>query len=69
MRWVRNIFAELFGLFVDDDSFAVAIILWVGLVTLGIRRLALPSAWQAVLLFAGLGLILAVSALRGAQRR
>ncbi len=30
MTWLRNIVAELFGLFVDDGSFAIAILIWLG---------------------------------------
>lgn len=31
MRWIKAIAGELFGLFVDDGSFAIAIIVWLGM--------------------------------------
>jgi hypothetical protein len=69
MRWLKTILAELFGLFVDDIRFALAIILWLGFIWLGLPRLNLPAAWNGVILFAGLATILAQSALRTASRK
>lgn len=34
MQWIRKITAEVFGLFVDDGSFALAVLVWIGLVGL-----------------------------------
>lgn len=64
MRWLKTIVRELFGLFVDDGSFALAIIVWLGAAWLILPRLATGTAWTGVVLFAGLVLILAESALR-----
>ena len=30
MRWMKTIVQELFGLFIDDGSFAFAIVVWIG---------------------------------------
>ena len=68
MRWLRTIWRELFGLFVDDASFAVAILAWVGAVWLLLPHLGLPRAAQGPILFAGLAAILVESAVRRARR-
>jgi hypothetical protein len=68
MRWLKTIVAEVFGLFVDDGSFALAILVWLGVVWAGVSRLRMPSVWHGVVLFAGLTAILAASAWRGARR-
>jgi hypothetical protein len=69
VRWLKTILAEILGLFVDDLSFALAIIVWLGIVRLGLPRLNLPAAWNGVILFAGLAAILAGSALRAASMK
>jgi hypothetical protein len=69
MLWLKTILAEIFGLFVDDIRFALAIIIWLGLIRSGLPRLNLPMAWNGVILFAGLAAILAESALRKASRK
>jgi hypothetical protein len=68
MRWLKTISSEIFGLFVDDGSFALAILVWLALVWLVLPRLAMPVAWGGIVLFAGLALILLESALRRARR-
>jgi len=58
---------KLIGLFVDDGSFAAAILIW--LVVAGLwAKLGTPDATKGPLLFAGLALILVGSAARGARR-
>ena len=34
LRWIATIFREILGLFVDDGSFAVAVLAWIGVVWL-----------------------------------
>jgi hypothetical protein len=67
MKWVRNILREIFGLFVDDGSFALAILVWIGIVwfVLHRTRLAVPGG---IVLFLGLGLILIESVIRFSRR-
>ena len=60
---------ELFGLFVDDGVFAGAILVWVVVGWRILPRLGLPGSLPAVLLFAGLAIILAFGALRSARKR
>jgi hypothetical protein len=68
MRWLQAVLGEVFGLFVDDGSFALAIVVWVGIVWLVRPWLPISPAWSGIILFAGLALILAESALRRARR-
>ena len=63
MMWLKIIFQELLGLFVDDGNFAIAILVWLALVWLVLPPLHVPGAWRAVILFAGLVAILIQSVL------
>lgn len=67
MTVLKNILAELFGLFVDDGSLAVAVIALtvVGAIVLHGRVVA-PSA-VAALLFVGIGALLAENVVRAAK--
>lgn len=69
MSWLKSIFREVFGLFVDDGSFAIAILAWLLLLWLALPRLPIPPVWHGVILFAGLVAILVESALRRARQR
>jgi hypothetical protein len=64
MKWINHILREVFGLFVDDGSFALAILLWLGAVRWIVPHLNLPNGLQGILLFAGLAVILGESAAR-----
>ncbi len=68
MTWATTIAREVYGLFVDDGLFALTIVGWVAAVWLGVSWLGLPPVGLAVLLFAGLALILLESATRRARR-
>ena len=67
MKWVRTIWEELIGLFVDDGRFAALIVGWVVLCALVLRRTGLPNGGSAALLFAGFAAILIESAVRRAR--
>ena len=69
MRWLRSVAREIYGLFVDDGSFAGAILVWLGLAMAGLPRAASNARWAGPVLFAGLELILIESVLRFARRR
>ena len=69
MKWLKNIFREIFGLFVDDGSFALAILIWLALMRWATPRLNIPSGITGFILFAGLALILAESATRYSGRK
>jgi hypothetical protein len=69
MGWLKSIAHEVFGLFVDDGSFAIAILIWLALMVVVLPRFAAGARWAGPLLFVGLVLILIESALRFARRR
>ncbi len=68
MTWLKAIFQELFGLFVDDGNFAIAILIWLALVWLALPPLHVAGVWPAVILSVGLGSILIESVLRRARQ-
>jgi hypothetical protein len=68
MSWLKTIILEIYGLFVDDGSFALAIVVWLGIVALVLPRLEIPASANALILFAGLLLILLESTLRRASK-
>jgi hypothetical protein len=69
MKWLKNIFREIFGLFVDDGSFALAILIWLAVVRWATPHINIPSGVTGVILFAGLALILAESATRYSRHK
>lgn len=69
MSWLKGVARETVGLFVDDGSLAVAIIVWLGLAWLAEAALHVGGTWPGVLLFAGLAAILVENAWRRARRR
>lgn len=69
MKWIKTVLREIFGLFVDDDAFALAILIWLGLMHWIAPRLNLPATTFAILFFAGLALILIESTARYARRK
>jgi hypothetical protein len=68
MSWLKAIMLETYGLFVDDGSFAIAIIVWLGIALFILPRLDIPASANALILFAGLLLVLFESALRQAAK-
>ena len=69
MNWLKGIASELIGLFVDDGRFALSIVVWLLICGLLLPRLDLPSALSPVVLFIGVALKLAQSALARAGRQ
>lgn len=69
MKWIKTIFREIFGLFVDDAAFALAILIWLGIMRWIASRLNLPATAIAILFFTGLALILIESTARYARRK
>ena len=69
MKWIKNILREIYGLFVDDGAFALAILIWLGIMGWTTSHLGLTPTISAILLFAGLALILIESALRYARHK
>ena len=54
MRWLRSIAREVFGLFVDDASFALAILVWVVLACWASADCSGRPRWTGPALFSGL---------------
>ena len=66
MSWLKSIWTELIGLFVDDENFAISILIWLIVSGFALPRMDLPSFLPPMILFAGLAVILARSAVRRA---
>ena len=71
MNWIRTIFGEVLGLFVEDAVFAGAIVAWLLLVVLAtpglMPALGLGAGWTGAILFGGLAAILVESVIRRAR--
>lgn len=67
MRWLRTISNELFGLFVDDGSFAITILVWLGITWVLALHMLADVRWSGIVLFGGLVAILIESATRRAR--
>lgn len=65
---LKQIVEEIFGLFVDDGYFALAVIAWLALVWLVLPHLSIQADWDPAILFAGLIAIVLESVLRRARR-
>ena len=68
MSGLRKLLAELWGLFVDDGRYALAIVAWLLLAWRGLPLLGLGGGWNASVFAAGLLAILVESVLRRARR-
>lgn len=69
MNALKAMLREIFGLFVDDGSLAIAVLVWLALLRLLLPQLSVPAVWRGVILVAGLLGILLESALRRARQR
>jgi hypothetical protein len=68
MRWLKVIWREFIGLFVDDVGLALAIVAWLAITALVFRTAIVPGPWRGPLLFVGLAAILVENTLRRARR-
>ncbi len=66
MGWIKTVLSEVYGLFVDDVTFAVAILAWVVVVWLVLPHVGVAPHWNAAALFIGLCVIFVESATRRA---
>ena len=64
MNVLRAVLNELVGLFVDDGRLAVLVLTWLTVFWLLLQKTSLQSPLLPVLLFVGLAVILAESAIR-----
>ena len=67
MSWLRSVLKELWGLFVEDGSFALAIAVWIASTVLLLPKL-LPQRWKGPIEFAGFAVVLMENVLRSAKR-
>ena len=68
MKWLKSIWDEFFGLFVDDVSFAVAIAVWLAVVHVLFHMDLVPAVWRGPLLFVGLAAIFVENTLRRSRK-
>jgi hypothetical protein len=67
MKLLRATVDELLGLFVDDGSFAAAIVVWLLAAGLTLPRVDLAAAAKGAILFSGLAVVLVLNVLRRAR--
>lgn len=68
MSWLKTIWDEFIGLFVDDVSFAVAIVVWLAAAQALFHFGLVPGLWRGPLLFAGLAAIFVENTLRRSRK-
>jgi hypothetical protein len=69
MNIVKAALTELLGLFVDDGSLAVAVIVWIAGAVICMRGQFIDPQSEAVLLFAGIAVLLAENVVRSTRAR
>jgi hypothetical protein len=68
MNALKTVWEEFIGLFIDDGSLAVAIVVWIAIVGFVFPHLSGSARWGAPLLFVGLAAILVENVLRRARK-
>jgi hypothetical protein len=68
MKWFTTIAEEVLSLFVDDGSFAIAIIIWLGIAWFLSIHILAALHWSGLVLFVGLIAILLQNAVRRARQ-
>lgn len=68
MRALVSMLREVFGLFVDDGTLALAALIWIAVCALILPRTLPSSGWGGAILFLGLAALLAENVLRSARR-
>ena len=68
MSWLKTIWEELVGLFVDDLSLAIVIVLWLVAAGLVVQLKLIPADLQGPLLALGLVVIFMENTLRRARK-
>jgi hypothetical protein len=67
MQWLKTVFVEIFSLFVDDGSFAIAVLVWLVVAGTVFAYVNIPAGAKGPVLFAGLAAILMESVVRRAR--
>ena len=68
MSWLKTIWNEVFSLFVDDASLAIAILAWLAAAYLAFHLNLVAGVWRGPLLFTGLAAIFVENTLRRARK-
>lgn len=68
MSWLKTIWDEFIGLFVDDVSFAVAIVVWLAVARVLFHMDFVPTNLRGALLFLGLAAIFVENTLRRSRK-
>jgi hypothetical protein len=68
MKALLTTVQEIIGLFVEDGSLAVGILVWIGAAALLLPRLPKDAPWSGPLLFLGLALLLLENVRRSARK-
>lgn len=68
MTWLKTVWEELVGLFVDDMSLAIVIVAWLAVAAIVVELNWIPADLQGPLLALGLVLIFLENTLRRARK-
>ncbi len=68
MKLLKTIVKELWGLFVDDESLALALVMWIALCGFGLPMLPIPATGRALILTLGTFVILIATVVSAARR-
>lgn len=68
MNWIKMIATEVFGLFVDDLSYALVILAWVVIAGLVLPHLGIPTVAEGPVFFLGFLVLLAAGAVHKARQ-
>jgi hypothetical protein len=69
MAWVKLIWDEMVGMFVDDGALALQAAVLIGVVAVGVKTLGVPPLLGGIVLLAGCILALALSIVRKTRGR
>ena len=69
MKFLNSVAGELFGMFVDDGSLAIGILIWAGVIAALQASRFLPPALAGLVLFLGLAALLLENVLRRSRNR
>jgi hypothetical protein len=69
MRWLKSVALEVLGLFVEDGSFAIAILAWTAFMVFVLAHVTRQASWTGPALFSGLAFVLIESVVRFSRRR
>jgi hypothetical protein len=68
MRALVTAVQEVYGLFVEDGSYAIAIICWLAVVGFLFPHIPGSASWRGPVFFAGMGAIMIESVVRAAKK-